>query len=465
MYPPSVSMNREDRCQIPVKNVVMEPIYPPMDLLSLAAIAEMEGCECRVSDYSRGNSSPEAFFKETAAFKPDIMVLSVTTPTLAADLGLCVTIKKVAPHLKIIAKGAHFLKFSREALECYPDLDIVMRGETEHTFRDVVRGVDLRVVDGITWRGAEGIVFNPDRPFIEDLDSLPFPARHLIDKNAYLMPNNGNPMGVIRVSRGCPYHCFFCLATPVYGRKVRKRSPKNIVDEIKLNVDLYGIRDFVFYSDVFNMDKEWVVKLCQSILDAGLNISWSSNVRVNFVDMEMAGLMKRAGCFLVSFGVESGSQDMRDKMGKGIENIHIENAMKIFKCAGIKTYPYYIIGLPWDTPETVEETITFAIGLGSDYAGIFTATPFPGTRFFDYAIENHLFENGGAESSICFEGAYKYPAVRGHYLSRERIASLHRHAVNRYFFRFGYIVRHLIAIRSWKEFYNYSKAAFSIFSK
>ncbi|TAN44945.1 MAG: radical SAM protein [Nitrospirae bacterium] len=465
VYPPSVSMNREDRCQIPVKNVVMEPLYPPMDLLSLAAVGEGEGGVCRVSDHSRGNGTPELFLREIIEFAPDLLLMSVTTPTLAADLGLCSAIKKVAPGVKVIAKGAHFLKFDREVLKAYPDLDMVIRGETERTFRDIVSGADMKDIAGISWRSQQGIVSNPDRPFIEDLDGLPFPARHLVDKNRYLMPHNGRPMGVIRVSRGCPYHCFFCLATPVAGKRVRKRSPESIVDEIKLCMDRYGMSDFVFYSDVFNVDRDWVVKLCRNITDSGLRVSWSSNVRVDSVDRETIMLMKKAGCFLVSFGVESGSQEVRDRMGKAIRTDQIRDAMKIFKEAGLRTYPYYLIGLPWDTHETVENTVRFAIDLGSDYAGIFTATPFPGTRFYDYAVENGLLENSGAESGACFEGAYRYPVAGGHYLSRDEIALLHKKAINRYFMRPGYIAKHIGRIRSLREFLNYSKVALSLLGR
>jgi anaerobic magnesium-protoporphyrin IX monomethyl ester cyclase len=462
IYPPSLSMNREDRCQIPVKNVVIEPIYPPMDLLSLAAVAEAEDCTCKVSDYSRIPGSADLFFRDLREFSPDILVLSVTTPTLDADLGLCSAVKKILPSVKIFAKGAHFLKFSREALERFAALDLVIRGETEHTFREILGGAAPDRIAGITWRGPEGIVVNQDRPFIEDLDQLPFPARHLVDKNRYLMPRNNRPMGVIRVSRGCPYHCFFCLATAVSGKMVRKRSPGNIVEELKICVSTYGIRDFVFYSDVFNLDRDWVWRLCDQIMAAGLKISWSSNVRLNAVDLETAQLMKRAGCSLTSFGVESGSTEVLKKMGKQLELRQIKESVRILKQAGLETCSYIMVGLPWDTHRTVEETIRLAIDLDCDYSGIFTATPFPGTRFFDYALEHGLFDEGQGPGQVSFAGAYQNPTVRGHYLSKDAIAALHRRAIRKYFYRTRYIVKNVLKVRSWNELLGYSRAALSL---
>lgn len=465
VYPPTRLIHREDRCQVPSGHIIIAPVYPPTDLMYMAAVAEKEGCICRITDYTIGGVGAADFINDLRSFRPDYLVLSITTPTLNLDLDFCSVVKGILPEVRIIAKGAHFLKFSYKVLENYPELDMVIRGETEATLQEILSGKELKDIQGLTWRGPSGIVCNPDRPFIEDLDSLPFPARHLIDNSRYVKPDNNKIMGIIRVSRGCQFHCFFCLATPVSGAKVRMRSPENILKEIRMCIDEYNMRDFIFYSDVFNMDRYWVMELCKAIIGSGLKFEWSANARVSNVDLEMAEYMRKAGCSLVSIGVESGNQEILNKMGKGIRLDQGREAVRIFKKAGIATLAYYLIGLPWETRKTVEDTICFAIELDSDFASFFAAVPFPGTRFFEYASENGFFDAGTGDYAELYKDAYYSPTVGGHYLSKDEIAKLPKEAVRRFYLRPRYILRSILGIRSWRELINYSRAALSVIGK
>ena len=299
--------------------------------------------------------------------------------------------------------------------------------------------------------------FTGPRPFIDNLDKLPFPARHLVDNNIYRRPDNNKVQAVIKVSRGCPFHCFFCLATPVSGAKVRKRSPENIIEEIRECVDKYGITNFLFWSDIFNIDKDWVMELCQKIIDSGLKITWSANTRADTADEEMANKMYEAGCRLVSIGVESGSQEMLDKIGKRITLDDVRLTVKIFKKAGIRIYNYFVIGLPWEDEDTVEDTIDFAIELDSDFISFYTATPLPGSKFYEYAKENNLIN-----SDTSFSSAYFYPSVNTHYLTKERVFQLHKKAIRKFYLRPAYIIRMLSRIRSFTEFKNYFKAGLGV---
>lgn len=289
------------------------------------------------------------------------------------------------------------------------------------------------------------------------MDKLPFPARHLVDNNIYRRPDNNKVQAVIKVSRGCPFHCFFCLATPVSGAKVRKRSPENIIEEIRECVDKYGITNFLFWSDIFNIDKDWVMELCQKIIDSGLKITWSANTRADTADEEMANKMYEAGCRLVSIGVESGSQEMLDKIGKRITLDDVRLTVKIFKKAGIRIYNYFVIGLPWEDEDTVEDTIDFAIELDSDFISFYTATPLPGSKFYEYAKENNLIN-----SDTSFSSAYFYPSVNTHYLTKERVFQLHKKAIRKFYLRPAYIIRMLSRIRSFTEFKNYFKAGLGV---
>ena len=453
IYPPSPVMNREDRCQQPTKELIVIPPLPPTDLMYLAAVAEQEGLEAKIVDYSQGGDLE----KDLKEFKPDYIVANVATPTFKNDISVMTIAKEICPDIVTIAKGAAFLTVAFEVMYFQKDLDIIICGEPEETLKEIVRGNPFESIKGIYYRDDVRVKFTGARPFIEDLDNLPFPARHLVDNNLYRRPDNNKVQAVIKVSRGCPFHCFFCLATPVSGAKVRKRSPENIVAEIRECVEKYGITNFVFWSDIFNIDKEWTLDLCQKIIDSGLKITWSANTRADTADEEMAIKMYESGCRLVSIGVESGSQEMLDKIGKKITLDDVRLTVKIFKKAGIKIYNYFVIGLPWEDEDTVEDTIDFAIELDSDFISFYTATPLPGTRFYDYAKANRLID-----SDTSFSSAYFYPSVNTHYLSKDKVFELHKKAEKRFYLRPSYIFKTLIGIKSFEEFKNYFRAGMNL---
>ena len=453
IYPPSPVLNREDRCQQPTKDLIVIPPLPPTDLMYLAAVAEKAGLEAKINDYSQ-NGDYEADLKE---FNPDYLVVNIATPTLEHDLDAVKKAKEICPNVVTIAKGAAFLTLADRIIKEHNELDFGILGEAENTLKEILEDKLKAEILGLYYKENDEVKFTGNRPFIEDLDSLPFPARHLVDNNIYRRPDNNKVQATIKVSRGCPFHCFFCLATPVSGAKVRRRSPENIVAEIKECVEKYNIKNFLFWSDIFNIDKDWTMKLCQAIIDSGLKITWSANTRADTADLEMAEMMYKSGCRLVSIGVESGSQYMLEKMGKKITLNDVRRTVKVFKKAKIRIYNYFVIGLPWETEETVEETIKFAIELNSDFISFYTATPLPGSRFYDYALEHNLFDK---ETS--FENAYYYPAVNTHNLSRERVFELHKSAIKRFYLRPLYILKMLSRIRSFAEIKNYFIAGMNV---
>lgn len=453
IYPPSPVLNREDRCQQPTKDLIVIPPLPPTDLMYLAAVAEKVGLEAKINDYSQ-NGDYEADLKE---FNPDYLVVNIATPTLEHDLDAVKKAKEICPNVITIAKGAAFLTLAERIIKEHNELNFGILGEAENTLKEILEERPKAEILGLYYKENDEVKFTGNRPFIEDLDSLPFPARHLVDNNIYRRPDNNKVQATIKVSRGCPFHCFFCLATPVSGAKVRRRSPENIVAEIKECVEKYNIKNFLFWSDIFNIDKDWTMKLCQAIIDSGLKITWSANTRADTADLEMAEMMYKSGCRLVSIGVESGSQYMLEKMGKKITLNDVRRTVKVFKKAKIRIYNYFVIGLPWETEETVEETIKFAIELNSDFISFYTATPLPGSRFYDYAVEHNLFDK---ETS--FENAYYYPAVNTHNLSRERVFELHKSAIKRFYLRPLYILKMLSRIRSFEEIKNYFIAGMNV---
>lgn len=453
IYPPSPVMNREDRCQQEVQDLLVIPPLPPTDLMYMAAIAEQCGYEAIIRDYSLGGN----LIDDLRKLSPDYLVANISTPTFKTDMESVSRAKELLPNLITIVKGAPFLTYNTNVIYENPFIDYVIMGEPELTLKEILEGVPNENILGICYQENFQSVKNDERPFNENLDNLPFPARHLVDNSIYTRPDNGKVQAVIKVSRGCPYHCFFCLATPVSGTKVRTRSAENIILEIKECVEKYNIRNFLFWSDIFNLDRAWTVDLCNKIIESGLNITWSSNTRANTMDEELAQIMYKAGCRLVSIGVESGSQEMLDKIGKKIVLDDVRKTVKILKKNKIKIYNYFVIGLPWETEKTVEETIKFAIELDSNFISFYTAVPLPGTRFFAYAMMNGLIDG-----ELNFENSYYIPSVRTHQLSKERVFELHKLAVRKFYLRPNFILKTLLGLRSFTEFKNYFAAGLNL---
>ena len=453
IYPQSPILNREDRCQQPTKDLLVIPPLPPTDLLYLASIAEQAGLEAYVRDYSLGGD----FDQDLNDIQPDYLLANIATPTLENDINCFKIAKKILPKVINIAKGAVFLTYNSEIMLKNKEINYIISGEAEETLKELLEG-EKKPKDILGLWYKEGFVakFSGVRPFIENLDTLPFPARHLIDNSVYRRPDNNKVQAVIKVSRGCPHHCFFCLATPTSGRKVRMRSPENIIAEIRECINKYNIRNFIFWSDIFNQDREWTVNLCEKIIKSGLKFTWSANTRADTADLKMAKLMHKAGCRLVSLGVESGSQFILDKIGKNITLDEIRDTVDAFKKAKIKIYNYFVLGLPWDDEATMSETIDFAIELDSDFVSFYTATPLPGTRFYNF-IKNELHEE--VES---YENAYYEPCVNTYSLSKEQVMEFHKNAVKAFYLRPLYILKMLLKIRSPYEIQSYFLAGMKI---
>ncbi len=448
VYPPSPIMNREDRCQQPTGDLVVIPPLPPVDMMSLSAVAKSRGFDTKFKDYSLNKETIENFVEDLKEYKPEFLVINVASTTLEGDLEILKASKDYLKDTVVIVKGAIFNFYSYKIMQQYPEIDIALRGEIEPAFDEIICYNSLADVKGITYQMDDKIVSTPDRELSENIDYLPFLDRELIDNNFYQRPDTKQPQTIIRVSKGCPNHCFFCLATPLNGKVVRYRSPKLIVSEIEECVSLYGIKNFIFWSDIFNMNLNWVKKLCNLIIDSGLKISFSTNTRADTVDFETLKLMKKAGCTLISIGAESGSQEILNKMGKRITLAQIEQAVKLITKAGIQVYAYYVIGLPWETKQTLQETFKFAKKLNTHYASFYTATALVGTKFSEYINKNRLGE-------VNYEKPYIFPSVNTYSLSSEEIFNYNKKFNKEYYLRPKYILKMATQINSITKFKTY----------
>jgi len=468
-YPPVGLFQRgEERCQADIEGSATQAPHAPNDLGYIAACLGRRGIECIIKDYPAEGVQEAAVLEEVKAYSPDIMLISTTTPTFPEDVRFLEKVKSALPGTFTVAKGSCFCSLPLDELQkCeYRPLDAAIYGEAEFIIEELVKalGADGRL-DGV-----EGIIINigtkdaarTARPrFREDLDSLPFPARGLMNNGLYRNPLTGRPMATILVSRGCPSQCIFCLTPVISGHKFRKRSVGNVLDEIKDCVKNYGIRDFFFRADTFTMDNEYVKQLCGRILDEGLKITWVANSRADVVSKELLAAMKAAGCALVAFGFESGNEDIQRKIKKNASADDARRAVRLCREARLKTLGFFMIGFPWDDEKTVEDTAALVRELDCDFIEVHIALPFEGTELNDICRDLGLIK----ETSVGYN-YFSNPYGGGTlHLGRERLAQLRKDIIKRQYLRLPYIFRMLTHCSSFYEFMNYIKYGFRLLGK
>ena len=355
----------------------------------LAAILEKNQYEVDVIDCQVLKLSADGFRSEIAKRNPSIVGITSTTLTYKSGLQMAKIAKEVHPNCITIMGGPHVTFWDDKALQECPELDVIVRREGEITLLELAQRVEAGKsfdgVLGITYRKNGQIVRTSDRPYIEDLDSLPFPARHLWPMERL---REYEDVLYLAASRGCTFWCEFCATVRMHGRKFRMRSPKNIVDELEFLNKTYGVSKFTFCDDAFTVDQARTEALCREIINRKLKIQWNCGTRVDMITKELLAKMKEAGCISVWFGVESGSQHVLDAMKKGISTEQTIKVLGWVRELGLKPVPNVILGFPGETKKTAWETIKFVEKISPDAMGFYNiATPFPGTPLYDLVKE------------------------------------------------------------------------------
>jgi len=369
----------------------LHPPFPSLGLGYLAAVLEKNQYPVDIIDCQALKLTHEDLKNEISKRKPDIVGMTSTTLTYKSALRIARIVKEVNPGCVTVLGGPHVTFWDENALQECPELDVVVRKEGENTLLELVQrleaGKSYSDVIGTTCRKGKETVRNPDRPFIENLDELPFPARHFWPIEC--LQKYGTMIFDVVTSRGCVQWCSFCIEVRAHGRKYRVRSPKNVVDELEFLYKTYNARYFAFLDDAFTIDQRRAVKICEEIKNRKLKIKWACETRVDSVTKELLLKMKEAGCADIWFGIESGSQQVLDSMKKGISLEQIIRAFKWAKEVGIKPNPNVILGAPGETKKTAWETIKFVERLIPDHMGCYTlATPYPGTPMYDFVKKN-----------------------------------------------------------------------------
>lgn len=318
---------------------------------------------------------------------PDVIGISVSTSAYNAALNIARLSKKIIPNVKIVFGGIHPTVLPEEVLQTKL-VDVVVRGEGEITFLEVVKALDIGKsfdgVLGVSFTACDGsIVHNPNRELINDLDTLPFPARHLV-LNVKGIPHTSYDR--IMVSRGCPFGCTFCASNKMWGRKVRFRSVKNVIDEIKEVKSKFGITAFCIDDDTFTINPKYVEELCDAFIKENLGISWWCETRPESITENLVEKMKKAGCTTVAIGVESGDDGILKKVNKQLDRKAVLRCSVMFRKYGISMDTFFMFGFPWEGREELDNTIRFMKETKTNYAWLAIVIPYPGTRMFtDYS--------------------------------------------------------------------------------
>ncbi len=394
--PQDKSFIREGRCN--QEAGVWSTLWPPVTLATAGAILEDKNFVVTILDCPAQGITLQSLLLKIKNNNYAIIAWATATPTIKSDLKLADDFKHINPETKTVVFGTHVTVLADKCLTESPGLDFVIRNEPEVTLSYLASCIEtggkFKDIEGISFKDENGrIHHNNRRPFLPDLDCLPFPAWHLLDLNKYRLPLVGKKFLILSPIRGCPFPCTFCTAKTYYGKKIRKKSIGRLMEEIEYISERFGINQFFIWADTFTAQKTYVMQFCQAIIDRKLNIGWTCNSRVDTVDPEVLNKMSKSGCWMISFGMESSNQKALDIAQKKITVKQSYQSSKMAMEAGLKVAGHFVLGLPGDNEEALKETIKFADKLDLDIAQFYCAVPFPGSPLYNWALNNGMIDN------------------------------------------------------------------------
>jgi len=436
---------REGRCN--QEQGVWTTLWPPISLATAASMLEEKGHKPKVLDCAAQEIHLDDLLNRIRRETYPLIVWSAATPSIKSDLALASEIKRIDSYIKTAVFGTHVTALAEECLKETEDLDFIVRNEPEESVAALAQGLENSVrmedISGISYRDGEGNVFhNPSRPFIQDLDSLPIPAWHLLDLERYRLPLKGDKFVTLSPVRGCPYPCTFCTAQTYYGKKLRRKSVPKVMEEIEHVIRRLGINQFFIWADTFTVDRDYVIQFCQAIREKGLEIGWTCNSRVDTVDRTLLEVMAGAGCWMISYGIESGNQKVLDGVNKKITLRQCHEAVRIAREAGIKVAGHFVLGLPGESEETLKETLALAMTLDIDMAQFYSAVPFPGSPLFELASAQGWIEGRSFDEFRQDNAVMNLPG-----LSPSIVNDYRKKAFSRFYFRPRRLVRMLNLVK------------------
>lgn len=431
---------------INIRDGVSKNEFPQLGLLYLASVLRNEGYNISYFDTTAENSSLEKVLSGIRSFRPDICGFSLYTGGILKQYKAIEEIKKIFPDCVIIVGGPHASALPEQTLNECMEIDFLVCGEAEETLRELLNlmrdGKSPDGIDGICYKKDGLFMHNKARELIADLDSVPFPAYDLVFSNKYKYHNRkmeiGGRVAAVTTSRGCPFNCAFCYKA-IFGSRYRRRSPKNVVEEIKILIKEYKVDDIMFVDDLFAVNRQWLKEFCQELGRNNLNIPWKCLGRVDTLSMEDMKMMKAHGCYGIEFGVESGNDMVLQDINKKITVSQVRKTFKEAKKAGLLTAAYLIFGNRLDSHDTILQTMQLVRNIGPDFCGFATLLPFPGTKVYELLDEKIKFK------WEIFSGYYGYKhSISLCSVRTDDLQRYGRQAPSEYFGTLRYLIRNII---------------------
>jgi anaerobic magnesium-protoporphyrin IX monomethyl ester cyclase len=428
-------------------------LYPPIGLASIAAFLEKEDAECVIIDANVTEEKPAEIFARLKIFGADVIGIQMNVVTAQAGVELAKLIRDDQEvHAKVVL-GGPFATNKYEKLLNDTGASAIVRGEGEQTFLEFCQGKDLGTIEGLAFRDEEEkLVITKDRELFPDINKFPYPAYHLLPNlKEYRSRSRKMPFAPIFTSRGCPFRCTFCNAN-IFGKTFRARSPKNVIGEIDMLVKKFGVRQIDIIDDNFSEDVPRAEKIIDLIISRNYNIAinFQNGLRADRLTKELVHKMKLAGVYKLGIGIESANARIRNKIKKGLDLKHVENAIKWCREEGIITIGFFMLGFPDDTEETLQETIDYAIKLNPSLANFSLVVPLPGTDLYDQVKANNWFTKSIEDGSVTgyYSDNFYYTTPN---LKQETVLEYQKKAYKTFNFRVSKIVDLLSDIKSFNE--------------
>ncbi len=417
------------------------PQNPGIALAQIAAILLEKGHAVRILDLDRYPPNTVTLVETLSHFVPDIVGVTATTPSYTDMVDIVNTVKSIDQKLPVVLGGPHVTVFPEQSL-IDSGADIAVVGEGDYTLIELIEAKKKEDVPGIVYRQRSEIRRTKDRPLLNDLDLLPYPAWNLYDLKRYRgtkVIQRNRPSGSIETSRGCPFNCVFCNKL-VFRHKFRTKSPARVASEVE-HMLASGFREIHIEDDGFSTDLSRAKEICRQIIIRNLNVPWTlkNGIRVDRVDPELLELMKQAGCYQVAYGIESGNQSVLNGVGKNITLNQVQKAVNMAKRVGLETYGFFMLGLPGETEETLQDTINFALELDMDIVKFSIFTPLPGTPLFEqWQANGSILTTDWSKYSFhnLIDQVYRHPGV-----DHDTLRRYYKEAYRRYYLRWHFIWR------------------------
>ncbi|MCP5003088.1 MAG: radical SAM protein [Planctomycetes bacterium] len=446
----------------------------PLGLTYIAAALEAANVKVEIIDAWAEGYSIDDIGKEISLRSPNFVGITIMSPKYAAGMQVVDVVRKNTDAY-IVVGGPHPTAVPEQCLEDNPNIDFVIIGEGEKVLVELITALsekrgELSAVKGLAYQRNSRIINTGYADRIEVLDDLPFPARHLFPISKYKThPPYGKriPYMNLITNRGCPFQCTYCSKS-VFGDKYRTLSPQRVIDEIKHVVSEYGVKEIHFYDDDFTINMKRAEEICDLLIQQDIDISWSCTTRVDLVNEKLLKKMKKAGCWLISYGVETADTDILKTINKGYTVEDVKYAFSLTKRYGIRTVAYLMAGLPGETEATLKNTISFSLKLDPDFVSWGVTALYPGSILYAAAQKGELGnidirytyeeKNWHASGSPYGDG---YAIIYEGPLSREKLKEYTGKANRMFYLRISYLVRFVFKIRSIYEFLHYVKGGVS----